>query len=311
MRGRRSSVVRTGPAVAVLLLILFLPTACGAPAEADTAVPRHNRQAVIGVSVATFNVHYISPRQERMRWEGRRSAVLAAVRDVDADIVAFQEMETFLGGSFNRENRQLEYLRRNLPEYSVGATGDPAEYPSTQPIFYRASRFALMNQGYFFFSDTPDEIYSRSWDGRFPAFCSWVRLRDRVAGRTLVVYNVHFDAGSSENRRRASELVVRREARIRREGEASVIAGDFNAPWFFPTVRGIAEEGFAVANTRGPTYHFGRGIGILPAIDHVLHSSELAHRETRVLRKRYDGAWPSDHYPVAVELSYTPTTANR
>lgn len=311
MRGRRSSVVRTGPAVAVLLLILFLPTACGAPAESDTVVPRHNRQAVIGVSVATFNVHYISPRQERMRWEDRRAAVFAAVEELDADVIAFQEMETFAGGSFNRENLQLEYLAENLEEYSVGATGDPAQYPSTQPIFYRASRFDLLEQGYFFFSDTPDEIYSRSWDGRFPAFCSWVRLRDRVADQTLLVFNVHFDAGSCENRRRGSELVARREARNRRTGEASIIAGDFNAPWFFPTVRRLAEAGFAVSNTRGPTYHFGRGIGILPAIDHVLHSNELTHRRTRVLRKRYNGAWPSDHYPVAVELSYAPTTANR
>lgn len=146
-------------ALTVVGIAIVLIGACGAADERPAT--ESAQSSGTHLSIATFNVHYISPRQERMRWEDRRGAVLAAVEELSADVVAFQEMETFEGGAFNRRNRQLEYLAVNLPQYSIGATGDPADYPSTQPIFFRSSRFALLDQGYFFFSDTPDRIYSR------------------------------------------------------------------------------------------------------------------------------------------------------
>ena len=297
--------MRSRQAVLAGVLLLF---AWSCSAESHVESPA---EGLHPLRIATFNVHYISPRQERMRWEDRRAAVLAAVEDLDADIIGFQEMETFVGGSYNRENRQLYYLLSRLPQDAAVAVGPPAEYPSTQPIFVRADRYHLEEQGFFFFSDTPDEIYSRSWDGRFPAFCSWARLSDRDADGSLLVFNVHFDAGSGGNRRRAAELVASRLETIARSGEARVVVGDFNAAWFFPAVRRVSHAGLNVADTRGSTYHFYRGIRFMPAIDHVLYSDELTHRRTDVIRSRYDGVWPSDHYPVAVDFSYTPATANR
>ena len=67
----------------------------------------------------------------------------------------------------------------------------------------------VLEQGFFFFSPTPDIIYSRPWKKRFPAFCTWVRFRDAKGGR-FYLYNVHFDHSSLTNRVNSARLVAQR-----------------------------------------------------------------------------------------------------
>jgi endonuclease/exonuclease/phosphatase family metal-dependent hydrolase len=286
--------------IAVVLLFSVVTAACAdRTAEAPAAEPGGRPAAFL---LGTFNIHYIAPWQERMRWEERRQAVVAMLESADADIMAFQEMETFEGGSFNDENRQLDWISDHFPDYDFAAVGDPREYPSTQPVMYRSDRFEALDQGFFFFSPTPDEIYSRSWDGGFPAFCSWVRFRDSRSGTTFYLYNLHFDHSSRGNRLKAAELVASRIRAREHPDEPVIVVGDFNAPWFFRPVRIVADAGLEIADTTGSTFHLGRGINVIPAIDHVLVSKGLDPGRTRVLRRRFDGAWPSDHYPVLVSI---------
>jgi endonuclease/exonuclease/phosphatase family metal-dependent hydrolase len=280
------------------VLLLLLAASSGAERGGDPPAG-----IAADFTFGTFNIHYIAPWQERMRWEDRRDAVVDMLADADADIMAFQEMETFEGGSFNEENRQLEWIASHFPEYEFAAVGDPREYPSTQPIMYRAARFEALEQGFFFFSPNPDEIYSRSWDGGFPAFCSWARFRDIETGQAFYVYNLHLDHSSRGNRIRAAELVARRINSRKHESEPVIVAGDFNAPWFFRPVQIVADgSGLEIANTTGSTFHLRRGINLIPAIDHVLASEGFELERTKVLRRRYEGAWPSDHYPVLVTI---------
>jgi len=56
------------------------------------------------IRIASFNIHYIVPQTEDEDWEERRDAVTRVLQEMDADIVAFQEMETFDGGHYSRRN---------------------------------------------------------------------------------------------------------------------------------------------------------------------------------------------------------------
>ncbi len=113
--------------------------------------------------VTSFNIHYVAEWQKKLQWNNRKQAVISAIDDLNADIIAFQEMETFAGGSYNRENRQLDWVLDHFPEYRAGAYGDAAIYPNTQPILYRHERFKQLDQRFYFFSETPDVIYSRTF----------------------------------------------------------------------------------------------------------------------------------------------------
>ncbi|UCF99143.1 MAG: endonuclease/exonuclease/phosphatase family protein [Spirochaetaceae bacterium] len=255
------------------------------------------------IVVGTFNVHYTAPWQEKMIWEERRDAVVKVLREGDADIIGFQEMETFVGGHWNKDNIQLDWVLEHFPGYSVSSIGDPQLYPSTQPILFRKSRFDALDQGFFFFSPDPDRIYAQPWKGRFPAFCSWSRFRDRESGRSFYVYNLHFDYSSVRNRLNSAELAAERIATREHPFDGVIVLGDFNSPRSFPPVRIVERAGLTVAETRGSTFHFNRGINIQPAIDHVLYSDDFAYRSTRVIRDRLNGEWPSDHYPLFVTLA--------
>ena len=133
---------------------------------------------------------------------------------MDADIIGFQEMETFSGGKFNKINRQRDWILQTVPGYRAAAVGDPKVFPSTQPIFYRPERFELVDQGWFYFSTTPDVIYSRSFDGGFDYYTSTARFRERASGEMLTVFNVHTDIRSGGNRRKATKMVAERAKRL-------------------------------------------------------------------------------------------------
>lgn len=276
------------------------------------------------IRAATFNLHYLDEESNDplMRWAPREAAVLETLREIDADIVAFQEMETFHGRRYNRENRQAQSVAAAFPGFRFAATSSPEAFPNTQPVLYRADRFVPLQQGFFFFSPTPDVPYSEPWFGRFPSFASWVRLAavdpdGEIDGEkaVILVVNVHVDRTSHRNQIRSARLTAERLGEIRRPGDEVILLGDFNAFRNSRVVR-IASRGDAATAEGAPngralvpvsphraTYHFYRGFNLFPAIDHVLVSGGLASTGARVVRRRPAGVWPSDHYPVVVELS--------
>lgn len=310
-----------------ITIVLLAGLTVSALTESSTAVDEADRS----LRVATLNVHYLvdavalgrdpGELDPVMQWERRDEAVVAVLLQIKADIVAFQEMETFAGGHLNRNNVQLQTVKNTFPEYSFGGTGDPAHFPATQPIMYRRDRFSAQGQGYFFFSPTPDTLYSDPWYGRYPSFASWVRLVETVTGRAFLVVNVHIDRERYRNQIRSSHLIVERIDAVREKNDTVVILGDFNAFRVSRVVRIINRGlGLQSAPPTGTTFHFYRGLHLFPAIDHVLYQPATAPRHANsnrtvseggiraihsaTVRARPDGIWPSDHYPVVVDLQY-------
>ena len=289
---------------AFVLLALTAVVVVGCQAWRNSGGPALGPAPEGALRLATHNVHYIDLRAATGRWsvgdwERRRGALDATFGAMGADVVAFQEMESFAGGSESRVNLALDWLLARNPGYAVAAAGDPSAFPSTQPVLYRRDRLALLDQGWFFFSETPEVLYARGFDGAPPSFASWARLRDRRDGAAFTLVNVHLDAGSQENRRRSAELVAARVASRIATGETVLLAGDLNARAGSPTVEILEEAGLAFARVAGSTFHFDRGLNLFGAIDHLAHGPGAALLgEPTVLRRRFQGEWPSDHYPV-------------
>ena len=58
-----------------------------------------------------------------------------------------------------------------------------------------------------------------------------------------------------------------------------------------------------LARPSGATHHFKRGLDLFPAIDHILAGPEIRFTgPVKVWRMQYDGVWPSDHYPISIEV---------
>lgn len=287
------------------VLTCSLLTACQT-APSDTPPPLTDRSTL---RVATWNIHYIwlnrnSGRWSRDHWDARRDAVDAAFKALDADVVAFQEMESFGGSDDDSVNLARSALLADNPRYAAAAVGDWRRFPSTQPVLYRTDRLTLRDQGWFFFSDTPDHIYSRSFDGGYPAFASWAMFEHRATGQPFRVVNVHFDFSSRHNRRASTALTVERTRDWAQAGETVFLVGDLNARRGSEVVATLGDAGFHFADIAGSTYHFNLGLNLFGAIDHLAATAGATRAGGPwVLRQKWDGVWPSDHYPVAADFA--------
>lgn len=260
--------------------------------------------------VATLNVHYIDLRSPATApgaapgWERRKPALGALVAGLEADLIAFQEMESFRGGDADTDNLARAYLLDRLEGYRAAAIGDWREFPSTQPIFYRSDRLELVDQGWFFFSETPDVIYSRTFDGSWPAFASWAAFRPRDDGPVFRVMNVHLEYRSADNRRRSAELIAERLRPVIEAGTPVVLMGDFNALRGWRVMDILAAAGLDFPPVPAATYHLNRGLHLLPAIDHIgLGGGLSAQAGPYVPQNSPEGVWASDHHPVVLDLA--------
>lgn len=259
--------------------------------------------------LATLNAHYIVLSRPTgawsvADWERRKAPFDAAFKDVDADIFAFQEMESFARGAGGGTNLALDWVLEQNPDFRAAAVGDWAEFPSTQPILYRPDRLTPLDQGWFFFSETPDVIYSRTFNGSWPAFASWALFETREGDQVRVV-NVHFEYKSRSNRVLSAELVADRMAPWIAAGENVVLIGDLNARHGARTQDILAEAGVTFVPVSGATYHLNKGINLFGAIDHIGVTDAMnIVGQPIVFRQKYLNEWPSDHYPVYADFRF-------
>lgn len=258
--------------------------------------------------IASWNVHYIWLGQAEGRWglsgwNARRGPMDTVLKSLDADLVAFQEMESFQRGSDGSVNLTRDYLLAENPDYAAAAAGPWQEFPPTQPIFYRPDRLAVLDEGWFFFSRTPNVLYSRGFDGAPPSFASWAQFQDVQTGAVFRIINVHFDALSIQNRQGAARLTADHAGEWIAAGETVFVAGDFNAFRGMRALAAVREGGFRFAPAWAASFHFDRGLHLFPAIDHIGWSGASVRKTGPfVVQYRDDGVAPSDHYPVVMDV---------
>lgn len=284
-------------------LILWVTLILGSCASSDFLPV--NDDSLNEVSIISLNIHYLVPDNDRTGWEERKYAVTAELANLDADIVLFQEMETFEGAHLPSQNIQLDWVLNTVDGYLAGAVGDPSVFPVTQPILFKEERYALVDQGFFFFSDTPDDIYAMPWSGRWPAFTTWVLLRERRGNYEFYVYNVHLDAFSRKNRTRGTALIQERILNRLNTDAPVILAGDFNALKGSGILKGFADAGLVRVPADGSTYHFGSGLNLYGAIDHIFHTSGFSLVEAGIVQRKWKGAWPSDHHPAYAAFKWS------
>jgi len=250
--------------------------------------------------VGTFNVRWANPDDGEHRWELRQERLFALLRQWQPDVLGLQEPLL----------PQLDAIRRALPDYECVAVGreDGLEAGEFCPVFYRATRFERLEEGTFWFSETPDAPGSLGWGSRHPRICTWVRLRERE-GKAFYVYNVHWDHESQLARENSARLLLDR-MRTRPVGDPVIVLGDFNAEADNPAVARLAGPDSPVPvsaltpeqRRQSGTFHGFTGETSETPIDHILVSPEWTVADAQVLRGDGLRPFPSDHFPLAATL---------
>jgi len=264
----------------------------------------------------------------RLRSEGgRRAACAACIREHKPHILATQE-----GLSW-----QLGHLLSDLDGvYAMvgegrnrGANLFTDEYSA---ILYDISCLSVEETGDFMLSMTPD-VERSSFPGAFDEkMCSWAVLvgKAQLSGSRLLVASVHLDPYAVDVRARSAEVIVDKVSVLReRYGcEHVYVLGDFNSGPGESPCRTMADAGWrdTYMSVHGPysqgsfTYHNFRGNKHQPegeaasdpdlAMDFIWAASSTVSVAAAVIdTRRYGwdgpregGRYPSDHYPVIVDV---------
>jgi endonuclease/exonuclease/phosphatase family metal-dependent hydrolase len=298
--------VRPFPAArrAILALALVVLAACAAPSP-SAMPPAPGAEAI---RVASWNLHYVDadatpdPDWTPAAWQARRGALERAARALDADLLALQEIEVH-DGARSLEDPRLGWLLAALPGHRAAAARFAGGVTPGQPILYRASVFALLDEGFAFYDDPDASFQSLRAFAGYPDAVTWARLRHRASGRALAVFNVHFHFLDAGQRLRSAGQVLALAQAAQARGDAVIVLGDFNARRNSRTLEMFRAAGFRRAGAQGATFHFNTGLHLFGAIDHVLHDGATAPAAPPVTwRGGAGGRPPSDHYPVLADL---------
>lgn len=259
--------------------------------------------------VMSFNVRYGTASDGENAWPLRRGLVEGVLQDFAPDVVGVQEALHF----------QLEELTEAIPGLDWIGVGrdDGSASGEYSAIFYRAARLELLEEGTFWFSDTPEVPGSMTWGNELPRICTWGRFRDRAGGRTFTVFNLHWDHLSQLSRERSASLLL---LRIREHAAATggedgvLVTGDFNAGEGNPAFRALLEAGdqdlLDAFRLRHPdavgvgTFHGFQGGSEGEKIDAILVGPTWVVLEAEIIRTGAGGRFPSDHYPVTALLGW-------
>jgi endonuclease/exonuclease/phosphatase family metal-dependent hydrolase len=236
-------------------------------------------------------------------WAQRRGPLVELLQRADADVIAMQEALP----------AQLEFLNDELGAeydyYAVNSRAKPAPQGETCPLWWKRSRFELVDADSFWLN--PTNTPGRGWLNVFnPRICSWVELRDLAdpQHRSLHCYSTHLD--------NPPKLMLKQIESRTADGVA--LCGDLN---FNPKRRAYRRltrnlqdcgtVGTAAAQDRLRTHHLYKVKGG-NCIDYIMCGGALACRSYRVAQEAYctvhdqrgrevlDG--PSDHFPLIAEL---------
>ena len=220
----------------------------------------------------------------------------------------------------------VEDVAARLPELSwVGVGRDDGKSKGEfNPIFYRKDRLAIIEHDTFWLA-ADWTMPGRGWDAFCHRIVSWARFSDRANGSELFHFNTHFDHLGRRARRESARLLLQRITAI--AGNAPlVVTGDFNCRERSRTYQMLTRSDAGKAASpplrdsfletaeppQGPRKTW-RGIrpGGLGSgrIDYIFVQNGCRVVRYGVLSDRPESGYPSDHFPVVVDLELSTATA--
>lgn len=260
------------------------------------------------LKIVTFNLKRTMLRRNKKNFTYRTGAVQEFFAAQQPDIVGTQEL-TF---------HYLSQVEELLPDYQwIGLGRDGGWRGEFTAILFRTDKLRLVDQGTFWLSPFPNSPGSRAWTAMFPRICTWGVFEVLGSGGKLVqVYNTHLDHVSPLARAGGIGLIKKHIlANARPEVEGTILMGDFNA---LPTSRAVraldganckifSDSSYSVSLQQDPlhcrTFHNFSGKAVGNPIDYIFVSENLSIANAVIDRHIYDNQYPSDHYPIVMEVA--------
>jgi len=240
------------------------------------------------------------------RWRRRAKYFLRTIAAVSPDIFGTQEALP----------SQYKCLVKYLKGYGGVVTyrDDCGARSESCPIFYSEKRFEFLTSGTFWLSEHPDEVYSLSWGAKECRIATYVILKDKLTDKTLAAFNAHVEFRPEMGRDQELRVLAEQLRKIGSEQGADriVLFGDLNTDKHTEdgreAMRPIDDilkdaKTFDGMEDYGATFH-GYDLKPSESVDYIYLPEDVTVLElTKVVRK-YDGVYPSDHYPIYARVKF-------
>ena len=251
------------------------------------------------LDVMTYNIRFDNPRDGINQWSSRKNKVFKLIKKYNPDIFGVQEAL----------HHQLTDIQKNCEGYKFIGVGrdDGKEKGEYSAIFYKTSRFDVIEQSTFWLSETPQVPGSKSWDAAITRVATWAKFLDKKTNKQFLLINTHFDHIGKEARKQSAAMLKSKAAELG-ANFPTIITGDFNitrdeepyAVMMQPSTMELFDS--APKNSAGTFCNFGVNSQECRAIDYIFYSKEWLVSKYEVIQDHDGKNYPSDHLPVQVSF---------
>ncbi|HEY0768722.1 MAG TPA: endonuclease/exonuclease/phosphatase family protein [Sphingobacteriaceae bacterium] len=288
----------------VLMVTLILLSCITCKKNSDTPVTGKSPINLGGpeYSIASYNIRRTTTADADNRaWPIRRPLVVHLIKTYNFDVFGVQEP---LG-------TQIDNIISDLPDYGRFGVSDHNDHAyQHQDIFYKKSRFTLLDSGKFWLAPGgPDFPPSDTtpWDNFYHTeVVTWGKFQDKAIGFQFYVFNAHFEPGAPVSQVESARLILAKTASI--AGTSPVIfMGDLNVDqrseaYSILKNSSTLKDTYSTAVVRSPVISTFNNWKTDPGgdsrIDHIFTSSHFQVKIHNILTDNYNKVLPSEHFPV-------------
>lgn len=245
----------------------------------------------------TFNLRYDNETDGMQSWSFRQGSMLKMIHKHQADVIGTQETS----------DRIYAYLLAHCPDYDLVGDGREANRLGERcTVMIRKEKFRILKTETVWLNGQFELAGDLDPEEGFARICTMVLIQDKLTGVKTRIFNCHLAFQSPRAIQTNGVNLLKYINRFRHTKIPFVLMGDFNSSITHAIHQRLLDkfkEAYRFLNQPRPnTFHaYGDPIGI-EAIDFI-YTDTLSFTSVTTDTSKFDGLYPSDHYPVITELT--------
>ncbi len=257
------------------------------------------------VRVGSYNIRVSGQSSDTgdLKWENRKENVFKTIKNNDFDIFGIQEVKTDQQKDIQTGLGDIYGIKFFSP-YSQDGNGDKA-----QGLLYKKDVFTLSEWNYFWPSDNPSTMSKNDIDGGISysrGSCCAVLTHKQSGVKIffMVMHGFLNDATGDKYAKVNNDM----EKQFNKKGYPAFFVGDFNATDSRPAYNTWASYWKDTYKTltsdkrSGPAGTYNGWSAPKSRIDFILYRGEAAPQSYKCDDVKYNGNYPSDHFPIVAEF---------
>lgn len=250
----------------------------------------------------SYNIRLDLASDGENAWPNRKDFLMSQIQFYAPDAFGVQEATP----------NQVDDLNRAFSQYySVGIAREGKNKGEASTIYVKKDRFKLIQTNTFWLSSTPERI-SKGWDAAYNRVCTYALLKDKKSKQYFWIFNTHLDHVGEEAKTKGLTLISNQINQLNTQKYPVILMGDFNtkpSEERIVTLKNTMDDAkeISIEKPFGPdgTFNgFQYSFPVKDRIDYIFLSKNNPFEVLKyaVLTDAKDLKFPSDHFPVFVEL---------